>query len=204
MNDQLRVPNLIPEIYNFLLHRIDELVKENERLRLLALTDDLTGLFNPRYFFRQLEIEIGRARRTGNPVSLMMIDLDNFKTVNDEKGHVEGNRIIVEVANLARENVRATDIVCRYGGDEFAVIMPSTALSSALLIAGRLRQSLTRAVLKSGLPLSASIGIAEAGADFSGTGEDLVRAADAAMYRAKRNGKNRTCTESTLSQASSL
>lgn len=204
LNEQLRVPHLITDMYGFLLCRIDDLIKENDRLRLLALTDDLTGLFNPRYFFRHLEIEIGRARRTGHSVSLMMIDLDNLKAINDGMGHQEGNRALIEAAEVIRDNTRVTDIVCRYGGDEFSVIMPDTDVASALLIAGRLRHSLLRTALKSALPLTLSIGIAEAGANFSGRSEELVQAADGALYLAKRSGKNRTCTESTLPQASSV
>jgi hypothetical protein len=106
--------------------RIAALERENRQLKSLSLSDDLTGLYNKRFFSIQLEIEMARSRRTGLACSLMIIDFDNFKEINDRLGHDEGDRFLIQMGGLIREKLRPTDFVCRYGGDEFAVIMPAT------------------------------------------------------------------------------
>ncbi len=173
-----------------LLDTIAQLKKENNNLRSLTLTDALTGLYNTRFFMMQLDIEIARTRRTGQPSSMMMIDLDNFKLLNDTMGHVHGNRFLLKTANTLREQLRPTDIVCRYGGDEFAVIMPATDLFDAVRIANRLQEAITSIPLKKLLPVSASIGVAEYSAASKGGSEEFVHQADMALYKAKKNGKN--------------
>ena len=104
-----------------LVGRLAALERENRQLKSLSLSDDLTGLYNKRFFSIQLEIEMARAQRTGLPCSLMMIDFDNFKEINDRLGHDEGDRFLIQMGGLIREKLRPTDFVCRYGGDEFAV-----------------------------------------------------------------------------------
>ncbi len=173
-----------------LLDRLTQLKKENNHLRSLTLTDALTGLYNTRFFSMQLDIEIARTRRTGQPSSMMMIDLDNFKLLNDTMGHVQGNRFLMKTAATLREQLRPTDIVCRYGGDEFAVIMPATDLYDAVRIANRLQQAIALIPLKKVLPVSASIGVAEYSAASRGGGDEFVHQADMALYKAKKNGKN--------------
>jgi diguanylate cyclase (GGDEF)-like protein len=173
-----------------LLEKVTQLKKENNHLRSLTLTDALTGLYNTRFFTMQLEIEIARTRRTGQPSSMMMIDLDNFKLLNDTMGHVHGNRFLLKTANTLREQLRPTDIVCRYGGDEFAVIMPATDLFDAARIATRLQQAIAEIPLKKLLPISASIGVAEYAAESKGGSDEFVHQADMALYKAKKNGKN--------------
>ena len=118
--------------------RLARLARENRQLKSLSLSDDLTGLYNRRFFSLQLEIEMARSRRTGQPCCLMMIDFDNFKDINDRLGHDEGDRFLTQVGGLIREKLRPTDFVCRYGGDEFAVIMPATCLPDGAGIAARL------------------------------------------------------------------
>jgi diguanylate cyclase (GGDEF)-like protein len=173
-----------------LLDKVVQLKKENNNLRSLTLTDALTGLYNTRFFTMQLEIEIARTRRTGQPSSMMMIDLDNFKLLNDTMGHVHGNRFLLKTATTLREQLRPTDIVCRYGGDEFAVIMPATDLFDAARIATRLQQAIAAIPLKKLLPVSASIGVAEYSAASKGGSDEFVHQADMALYKAKKNGKN--------------
>ncbi len=173
-----------------LVDKIAELKKENNHLRSLTLTDALTGLYNTRFFTMQLDIEIARTRRTGQPSSMMMIDLDNFKLLNDTMGHVHGNRFLLKTAGTLREQLRPTDIVCRYGGDEFAVIMPATDLFDAVRIANRLQEAIEAIPLKKLLPVSASIGVAEYSAASKGGSDEFVHQADMALYKAKKNGKN--------------
>ncbi len=177
-----------------------DLERENQRLRSLSLTDGLTGLYNYRFFAKQLEVEIARTKRTGQPCSLMLIDLDNFKLLNDKFGHNEGNSFLVKVSQLIRQQLRPTDILCRYGGDEFAVIMPATGLFDALRIGQRLKESLARIPWKLDRPSSASIGLAECDPLFAHGVSELVETADKALYRAKTEGKNRICFEGTLQE----
>lgn len=181
-----------------LAQRIATLEKDNEHLRSLSLTDGLTGLFNYRFFARQMEIEMARTRRTGQPCSLMMIDLDNFKLLNDTWGHDEGNRYLVKVAQTILDKLRPTDILCRYGGDEFVIIMPATFLVDAMRIARRLRGAITRIPPKLEFPFSASLGLAEYDPSSGNEMSVFVKAADKALYRAKKGGKNQICHEGKL------
>lgn len=181
-----------------LTKKIAELKGENQRLRSLTLTDGLTGLYNYRFFAKQLEVEIARTKRTGQPCSLMMIDLDNFKLLNDTLGHNEGNNFLVKVAQVIEEKLRPTDILCRYGGDEFTVIMPATSLLDALRIAQRLKESLAGIPWKLAPPCSASIGLAECDPVFAHGISEFIDTADKALYRAKTEGKNRVCFEGKL------
>jgi diguanylate cyclase (GGDEF)-like protein len=187
--------NVVVQTRDHRAKRMVDLVRENERLRSLSLTDGLTGLYNYRFFAKQLTVEIARTKRTGQPCSLMMIDLDNFKLVNDTYGHNEGNSFLVKVSQVIRQQLRPTDILCRYGGDEFAVIMPATGLFDALRIGQRLMESLARIPWKLDPPGAASIGLAECGpASVHGVSK-FIEMADKALYRAKAEGKNRICFE---------
>jgi len=187
--------HLILGIHDDLFEKLAQLKKENNHLRSLTLTDALTGLYNTRFFSMQLDIEVARTRRTGQPNSLMMIDLDNFKLLNDTMGHIQGNRFLMKAATTLREQLRPTDIVCRYGGDEFSVIMPATDLFDAVRIANRLQHALATIPLKKLLPISASIGVAEYSASSKGGSDEFVHQADMALYKAKKNGKNQVFYE---------
>jgi two-component system cell cycle response regulator len=191
----LKQAHLIVGIHDDLFEKLSNLKKENNHLRSLTLTDPLTDLYNTRFFTMQLEIEIARTRRTGQPSCLMMIDLDNFKLLNDTMGHIQGNRFLLKASTTLREGLRPTDIVCRYGGDEFSVIMPATDLFDAVRIANRLQQALATIPLKKLLPISASIGVAEYSAASRGGGDQFVHQADMALYKAKKNGKNQVFYE---------
>ncbi|HYA14396.1 MAG TPA: GGDEF domain-containing protein [Syntrophales bacterium] len=187
---------LVIDLDDDLIKKIAELHDENIQLKALALIDNLTGLFNNRFFLKNLETEMARTKRTGHSCSLMIIDLDNFKLLNDTLGHVEGDKFLCEVGKVLRENVRATDMVCRYGGDEFAVIMPATELYPAIRIANRLNDAITKITTPEGVTISSSIGIAEYKVSSLSKIDEVIHAADSAMYDAKKNGKNKVFVSS--------
>ncbi len=164
-----------------------------QRTEQLTITDDLTKLFNSRYLNLYLSREIKRCKRHGIPLSVIFLDLDGFKGVNDQYGHLAGSRTLTEVGAILGEAVRESDILARYGGDEFVAVLPETPASGALVIAERIRKSIeSQAFLKDlGLEarISASFGIASY-PDHALTPEGLIQKADQAMYRVKERDKN--------------
>lgn len=183
-------PHRVIDLEDDLLKTITELHEENTHLRSAALIDSLTGLYNNRFFRIQLETEMARTRRTGFPCCLLMLDLDNFKKINDTLGHLEGDRFLTQVARTFSQYVRATDIVCRYGGDEFVAILPSTRLFVAIRIANRFKNAVSEIPGATGCNVSASIGIAEFTVSSPWDADEFIDAADSAMYDAKSKGKN--------------
>ena len=169
-------------------------IRARERIVNLADTDDLTGIWNRRYFRRQLPQEIERARTFNVPLSLLLFDIDEFKQINDSFGHVIGDVVLSELCGAVRESLRPTDILARYGGDEFAVILPHTDLQGATRVAERMLgrvSSLTIPTDEEGaIQCSVSIGIAEFRREDA-VANDLVRRADERLYLSKRQGKNR-------------
>lgn len=178
-----------------LLHKIKELREENMRLRSLALVDNLTGLGNKRFFWMQLETEMARTKRTGHPCTLMMIDLDNFKSLNDAFGHLEGDKFLEAFGRIMHENSRSTDLPCRYGGDEFALIMPATTVMHTLRTAERLKNILAGMPQESDPRVTLSIGISEYSPFSQYTAKEFVRAADESLYQAKKEGKDKVCVD---------
>jgi diguanylate cyclase (GGDEF)-like protein len=164
-----------------------------KRAEALSVTDDLTSLYNSRYLNQVLRRESTRASRNGRPLSLLFIDLDGFKAVNDEHGHLCGSRTLIEAAALIRGSARETDVVARFGGDEFALILPDTGGEGAFAVGERIRERLAAhqflAVDGLNIRLTASVGVATL-PQAANSSEDLLRAADAAMYQAKDRGKN--------------
>ena len=155
----------------------------------MARRDTLTGLANRRAFYERGEIETERSRRYNHPFTALFIDLDNFKTVNDTKGHDEGDRLLKNVAEILHGRLRTTDICGRLGGDEFAVLLPETGEQAAAIFADELRTRLREAMEKHGWPVTFSIGVAT----FNTTPEsldELIKKADALMYLVKQGGKN--------------
>src|SRR5678815_1037349 len=159
----------------------------------LTVTDDLTKLFNSRYLNVHLRREIKRSRRYGVPVSLIFLDLDGFKQVNDKFGHLSGSRALFEVGQILQETVREIDVVSRYGGDEFTIILPQTGAMGAMIIAERIRASIQERVFLTDLGLdvrlTASFGVSTF-PDHGQSREDLIQRADQAMYMVKDRGKN--------------
>ena len=164
-------------------------------LREQAVTDTLTGLANRRYLETRLREEAGRARRHGSAFTLTMIDIDNFKPYNDREGHPAGDALLAAIARVIRAAARDSDLVARYGGDEFSVVSPETQVGEAVLQAERIRVAVeTNPFHLPGLPAAGGITLSAGVAGFPGDTIDpeaLVRAADAALYRAKGEGKNR-------------
>ena len=155
----------------------------------LTLRDGLTRLFNHTTCYQRIEMELSRFERYGAIVSLMMIDIDNFKEINDHYGHVEGDRILSEMAAAFLTETRDADICCRYGGEEFVVIMPSTDIREAGMLAERLRIKVEQD-MPSGKSVTVSIGVASCDGNIR-TAKTLVDKTDAALYEAKKNGKNK-------------
>lgn len=177
-----------------ILKRILKLEKDYHYLQALSLTDELTGLYNKRFFKKQLKIEISRAKRTGQPFCLMFIDLDNFKSINDTFGHVKGDEFLINLSNRICQKIRPTDFACRYGGDEFVIIMPATYLADGISIAHRWHALIRQVAVEmelADLNISSSIGIDEFDISSPLTAEDFLEKVDKELYRAKKTGKNK-------------
>ena len=179
----------------------------SQRQKLLSITDPLTRIYNRQKFNVELWREISRFRRTKAPLSVVLMDFDEFKTINDRFGHLQGDRVLVEAVAAMRDIIRITDVLARWGGEEFVLLLPGTTLEQAGELAERLRRTICELRLDSSLLLqgtdnktdvrrmqvSCSFGIAIMHEDD--TPESLIRRADAMLYRAKDQGKNRTLTE---------
>jgi diguanylate cyclase (GGDEF)-like protein len=175
--------------------RLDSAYKDvestNARLKEFSFKDEVTGLYNRRFFSIRLEEEVSRYRRFSHPVSVVLLDLDGFKAINDELGHAAGDDTLREMANILMKYSRGINVICRYGGDEFAVLLVETSKAGARLYADRIRQVLGSQQFSHGRRVTASIGIASLPEDVSPTADEVIRAADEALYAAKRAGKNR-------------
>ncbi len=160
----------------------------------LAVTDELTGLYNRRYFDRHLSLMLEKAQQQDRDMAVMLIDMDFFKSVNDTHGHDTGDAVLREFADRLRRNIRGVDLACRFGGEEFVVLMPDTDWRQAQSVAERVRQAVAErgfaANLTRALALTVSVGLALNEGD-SDTPEIMLKRADVALYRAKREGRNR-------------
>ena len=177
---------------------LTSLKQEIKALSELVSTDALTHLPNYRYFTQVITQEIERSQRTGQPTTLIMIDADHFKRVNDNWGHETGNQALQLIGNSIKSNIRKLDIACRYGGEEFAVILPSTDSDIAIHVAERIRVSIENAQLLSSdteqvIPLTVSLGLSTYTYKRHDNWHQLVERADKELYRAKEQGRNQVC-----------
>jgi len=173
----------------------DRIRKLHTTLEQMVVSDPLTGLHNRRYLMDRMLQEMQRSDRHGEPLALAMIDLDAFKPINDQFGHVLGDKVLRAVGSAISKSVRVSDIAARYGGDEFAVILPQTPPEGAMRVCERLLRNISEVTLQDEMErtfrITASLGLAYYPADDVETPEDLVHSADGALYGAKRSGKNR-------------
>jgi two-component system cell cycle response regulator len=173
----------------------DRIRKLQMTLEQMVVSDPLTGLHNRRYLMDRLLQEMQRSDRHGEPLAFAMMDLDAFKVVNDQYGHVLGDKVLRAVGSAIAKSVRVSDIAARYGGDEFAVILPHTPPEGAMRVCERLLRNISDVILQDetgkAFRVTASMGLAYYPADDVETPEDLVHSADGALYGAKRSGKNR-------------
>lgn len=164
-----------------------------ERIRQLSYLDGLTGIFNRRFFEMRILEEIERARRGETGLGVVMVDIDQFKKLNDEFGHLLGDEVLRQVSSLFHQNLRKIDVVCRYGGEEFAILLTQTSATHALSVAEKLRK-LVQEWQFPGVPRTVTISAGVAAFPDHGRGRDeLIRAADNALYAAKQAGRNRVC-----------
>jgi diguanylate cyclase (GGDEF)-like protein len=185
--------------------RLDTAYKDLEstsaQLKEFSFKDEVTGLYNRRFFSIRLEEEVSRYRRFNHPVSVVLLALNGFKAVNDDLGHAAGDETLRAMADILLKQSRGINVICRYGGDEFAVLLVETSKSGARLYADRIRYVLSTWTFAHGRRVTASFGIASLPEDVAPAADELIRAADEALYAAKRAGKNRVSVHEDISTA---
>ena len=180
-------------------HEINDLQHSLEAIRAESLTDPLTGLGNRKYFDRSIEAAVAAALASGEPLSLLMFDIDHFKSFNDSYGHLTGDQVLRLVGMSLKQTIKGQDITARYGGEEFAVVLPNTGLRQALTVADHIRRAVMAKELKKKstgeilgrVTISVGVSLLKAGDDT----DSLIERADACLYAAKRNGRNRVIWE---------
>jgi two-component system cell cycle response regulator len=179
-------------------HTIEQTKADNARLEALAHTDSLTHLLNRRALTIRLVAELERVRRYNSPLTMLMIDLDHFKLVNDTYGHLVGDEVLRGIATILQRSVRSVDMVARYGGEEFVVVLPETTEQGAVAFAERMRERVEEHKFEAARAhparVTVSIGVSSFPAPHVESAEDLFARADAALYRAKEEGRNRVCS----------
>lgn len=183
----------ITHLHEALAEKLHKLESASETISRLARTDELTGLHNRRSFNESFALSLSSARRHNHPLSLISIDLDNFKKVNDTFGHSTGDLVLKEFSVLLQDMVRIEDIACRWGGEEFIILLPNTPRDAAVALAERIRSAFEQqASCAAPLAVTASFGVVQLqnGEDE----DDLIRRVDNALYQAKREGRNRVVT----------
>jgi len=174
---------------------VTDLVQDADKLKVLATVDGMTGLFNRRHFLSLAEIEWSRYLRHGRPMSLILFDIDRFKSINDSFGHYAGDHVIMQIADICRQQKRKSDIIARFGGEEFLILLPETELTAAQRVAERLRRKVEKSVfsvVSKAITTTISIGVAETNLTMASI-FDLIKLADKALYSAKDCGRNRVC-----------
>jgi diguanylate cyclase len=178
---------------------ISNLQQNLEAIRAESLTDPLTGLGNRKYFDRMIDVAVQNALANNEPLSLLMFDIDHFKSFNDSFGHLTGDQVLRLVSNSLKQTIKGQDITARYGGEEFAVVLPNTALRQALTVADHIRRAVMAKELKKKstgeilgrVTISVGVSMLKPGDDT----DALIERADACLYAAKRNGRNRVICE---------
>ncbi len=176
-----------------------ELERANEQLRELSITDGLTGLFNHRHVHQLLHDEYERSKRTGDPIAVVMLDLDRFKQLNDTHGHPTGDVVLAETARMLQETAREVDMIGRYGGEEFIAILPEADEEAAALLAERVRSTVEAHEFQDGdkrIRMTVSAGVTSAIGGRLARPDELIRQADKALYRAKDSGRNQVVRSS--------
>jgi diguanylate cyclase (GGDEF)-like protein len=186
LNETFRL--LIFMVITFIIHKLRSALENQKEL---ARTDPLTSVANRRAFYDLANLEINKARRYQTPISFLYLDIDNFKKVNDNFGHQIGDKLLRSVANTIENNIRAIDLIVRFGGDEFGILLAETGAESATQVVGKLKKKLLELVWTNGWPVTFSIGVTTFTSP-PGSIDEMIDAADAQMYFAKQNGKNRT------------
>ncbi len=182
-------------LHDELENKVEQLDKARKRLQQLAVTDGLTGLYNYRYFRSQLEHELARAKRHQLKLSLIMLDIDFFKNYNDTNGHPAGDEVLAKIATAVKENVRQIDVPCRYGGEEFILILPDTDKSAAVVVAEKIRKLIetmpfANEKAQPGGCLTVSVGVASYPEDGT-ISDQLIEKVDQHLYAAKQSGRNK-------------
>jgi diguanylate cyclase (GGDEF)-like protein len=176
---------------------VSDIVRNADEFAQLATVDSLTAIYNRRYFLSRLDDEWDRYRRYGRPLSLLVLDIDLFKSVNDRFGHDVGDQVIVYVARVCSDGKRNSDILSRIGGEEFALLLPETDIKEARRVAERLRSAVAQFPVpcdRASVVVTISVGAATADANMLAP-QDLMKRADEALYRAKRAGRNRVVSQ---------
>jgi diguanylate cyclase (GGDEF)-like protein len=174
---------------------VTDLVQYADKLKVLATVDDMTGLFNRRHFLSLAEIEWSRYQRHGRPMSLVLFDIDRFKSINDSFGHYAGDHVIMQIADICQQQKRKSDIIARFGGEEFLILLPETERAAAQRVAERLRRKVETSafsVASNAINTTISVGVAQADPSMVSM-FDLIKVADRALYTAKDSGRNRVC-----------
>jgi diguanylate cyclase (GGDEF)-like protein len=180
-----------------LLDSRDQLEAANEKLQKLAITDELTGLFNRRELGVRLSSHILQSQRRQSCLTVIMLDVDNFKRVNDEFGHSHGDSVLKQLGRLLTKNLHDGDLAARYGGEEFVLVLPDTDAEAAKILAKRTPESFKKITCRAA-PVTASIDVCSIGWRESISVDDILNRADSAMYQAKSSGRNRTCLYNSL------
>jgi diguanylate cyclase (GGDEF)-like protein len=191
-----------PVRYEELILRINRVLRERNlardraemlvKLKKMAITDGLTQLYNSRYFYTQIDMEIDRQKRYRHPLSLLLLDIDNFKAYNDTFGHLDGDKVLMRLGKTIKNCLRTMDSAYRYGGEEFTVILPETSLNKAVTVASRIQNRLSEETFVSMTGTQSTITLSIGVTEYH-PGEEVsafIQRADKAMYRSKENGKN--------------
>ena len=193
MEDLERIKHLYKEIGNELNTTSEKLRIANNQLEIMAITDGLTEVYNHRYFMEQIHEKFEKSKKQSTPLSLLMIDIDHFKTFNDNHGHMTGDLVLKEIAQILKSSCRGEDIVARYGGEEFSVILPGTDSHEAETVAEKIRTAVEKHQTSNGdeaQRVTVSIGL-DTSREATDSVNDLISSADKALYRAKAQGRNR-------------